>query len=186
MPFFGLKYIDNNNFLYLLWLRLFITALIIFTITQKEEETMQIERMAQVSDEVIQAFNRLIPQLTPHVSPPSYKDLLEMAVSDSTFIFIAWIPNLDGKIAGMATLGTYRTPTGFHGWIEDVVVDRDYRRQGIGKALTEACLAQAKKLGLQEVNLTSRPAREAANQLYQVMGFIKRETNVYRYPIDDP
>jgi ribosomal protein S18 acetylase RimI-like enzyme len=55
---------------------------------------------------------------------------------------------------------------------------------GIGKALTEACLEKAREIGLREVNLTSNPTREAANNLYQSMGFIQRETNVYRYPLD--
>jgi ribosomal protein S18 acetylase RimI-like enzyme len=31
------------------------------------------------------------------------------------------------------------------------------------------------------VDLTSRPSREAANRLYQRIGFERRETNVYRY-----
>ena len=70
-------------------------------------------------------------------------------------------------------------------WIEDVVVDREARRQGIGKALTEACLDHARKLGLREINLTSRSVRCAANQLYQAMGFILRETNLYRYSFDE-
>jgi ribosomal protein S18 acetylase RimI-like enzyme len=31
------------------------------------------------------------------------------------------------------------------------------------------------------VDLTSRPSREAANRLYRRIGFVQRETNVYRY-----
>jgi ribosomal protein S18 acetylase RimI-like enzyme len=34
------------------------------------------------------------------------------------------------------------------------------------------------------VELTSRPSREAANRLYQRLGFRLRETNVYRYSPD--
>ena len=145
---------------------------------------MHIELMTQVTDEVVDAFESLMSQLTRHVPSPLRKDLLEMAVSGFTFVFLARVPDANGKITGCATLGTYRSPTGLHGWIEDVVVDRDFRRRGIGKALTEACLSQAVKLGLREVNLTSRPARCAANQLYQSMGFIQRETNVYRFPLE--
>ena len=84
---------------------------------------------------------------------------------------------------GTATLAVFRTPTGVHGWIEDVVVDQAARRQGIGEGLTRACLDKARELGLDSVNLTSRPAREAANKLYRSMGFILRETNVYRYEL---
>ncbi len=144
---------------------------------------MNIALLDQVDDEVVQAFQRLMPQLTRYNPPPTREDLLEMAQSEQIFVFLAREHNQHGFIIGTATLGTFRTPTGVHGWIEDVVVDHDFRRLGIGKALTEACLDQARALGLREVNLTSRSARCAANQLYQAMGFIRRETNIYRYPI---
>lgn len=145
---------------------------------------MQIELMTQVNDEVSEAFERLIPQLTRYAALPTRSELLELAVSDFSFVFLARSQEENKKIIGSATLSTYLTPTGLHGWIEDVVVDKDYRRKGIGKALMDACLYQAKKLGLKEVSLTSRSSRCAANQLYQAMGFVKRETNVYRYPIN--
>ena len=146
---------------------------------------MNIALMDQVDDEIVQAFQRLMPQLTHHSPPPTRNDLIAMALSEQIFVFLAKVPDQDGVIVGTATLGTFRTPTGVHGWIEDVVVDQDYRRQGIGKALTEACLAQSRALGLRDVNLTSRSARCAANQLYQAMGFIQRETNIYRYTIKE-
>lgn len=145
---------------------------------------MYIELMEHVNDEIAAAFERLIPQLTRFSPPPTRDALVAMAESDSVFVFLARLPDQQGKIVGAATLATFRTPTGLHGWIEDVIVDRDARRKGIGKALTEACLAQARLLCLCEVNLTSRSTRCAANELYQAMGFIKRETNLYRYPLD--
>jgi ribosomal protein S18 acetylase RimI-like enzyme len=142
---------------------------------------MHIELMTQVSDEIVAAFARLIPQLTDFSPPPGREALAEMAGSGSTYVFLARLPDQHGEIAGSATLATFRSPTGLHGWIEDVIVDGRARRQGVGKALTEACLEKARALGLREVNLTSRATRCAANQLYQAMGFIQRETNLYRY-----
>lgn len=146
---------------------------------------MHIERMREVTDEIIAAFEKLMPQLTHHLPAPTRGELQEMAASQVTYVFFARLPDEHGQIVGSATLGIYRTPTGLHAWIEDVVVDRSARRQGIGKALTEACLEQARALGLREVNLTSRSARCAANLLYQSMGFIRRETNLYRYSLRD-
>jgi L-amino acid N-acyltransferase YncA len=146
---------------------------------------MHIELMDQVSDEIQAAFERLMPQLTPYSPPPTRDELAEMAASQATHVFLARLPDQNGEIVGAATLGTFRSPTGLHGWIEDVIVDQRARRQGIGKALTEACLDQARTLGVREVNLTSRSTRCAANQLYQAMGFIQRDTNLYRYPLLD-
>ena len=136
-----------------------------------------------VSLEIQKAFECLMPQLTKFSPPPSLPDLQVMIRSDSVSLFIARYPDREGPIVGTATLGTFQSPTGKHGWIEDVVVDKDYRHKGIGKALTEACLEKARELGLKEVNLTSNPSRVAANGLYQSMGFIQRETNIYRFPL---
>jgi ribosomal protein S18 acetylase RimI-like enzyme len=81
----------------------------------------------------------------------------------------------------MLTLVVFRIPTGIRAWVEDVVVDSSAGRRGAGEALTRAALELAGELGAQTVDLTSRPSREAANRLYQKVGFQARDTNVYRY-----
>ena len=145
---------------------------------------MYIHEMLQVNEEVFKSFKKLISQLSERNPPPNWEALEAMSASSETFVYIARQKNIDGEIIGSATLATFQTPTGVHGWIEDVIVDRDARRQGVGKALTQACLDKARDLGLREVNLTSRPSRVAANRLYQAMGFVGRETNVYRYALE--
>ena len=145
---------------------------------------MHIVEMTDVTQDVYKAFQLLIPQLTQHIPPPSKELLVEMAASEAVFVFLAREDDENGRILGSATLATFITPTGTHGWIEDVIVDRDARRRGIGRALTEACLEKARQISLREVNLTSRPSREAANKLYQELGFQQRETNVYRYSLE--
>ena len=144
---------------------------------------MIIEEMTHPTEEVYQAFQRLIPQLTQHSSPPSWEDLQIMAGSPGTAIFIAREDDEHQQIIGSVTLGLFQTPTGRHGWIEDVIVEEGARRQGVGNALTEACLQKARELGLREVNLTSRPARQAVNQLYTSLGFSRRKSNLYRYEL---
>jgi len=85
---------------------------------------------------------------------------------------------------GSLTLALFRIPTGVRAWIEDVVVDETVRGQGIGEALNGEALRIAKENGAGSVDLTSRPSREAANRLYQRLGFQTRETNVYRYTFE--
>ena len=89
----------------------------------------------------------------------------------------------DGTIVGVSTLAVFRIPTGLRAWIEDVIIDEAARGQGVGEALTRAMLDRARELGCATVDLTSRPSREAANRLYQRVGFEQRETNVYRYDL---
>jgi ribosomal protein S18 acetylase RimI-like enzyme len=139
-----------------------------------------IEKVTEVTLELLEAMLRLVPQLTHTHPPPTPEELDAVLLSESATLFIAR-DAASGIIVGMATLVLYRVPTGLRGYIEDVVVDGNTRGQGIGEALTKACLNAAKKAGAPQVNLTSHPGRLAANVLYRKMGFEPRNTNVYRY-----
>ena len=139
-----------------------------------------IEIAAESTDELVHAMAVLIPQLSKSNPPPSATDLAAIIQSEASVLFIA---RVDGKIAGALTLATFRIPTGVRAWIEDVVVDSEARGHGVGEALNMAAIAEARSRGAITVELTSRPSREAANRLYRRIGFVQRETNIYRYTI---
>ena len=142
--------------------------------------SVTVEIATQASDELVQAMLKLIPQLSSSNPPPSLKELDEIISSGSSVLFIARVKN---QIVGSLTLATFRIPTGIRAWIEDVVVDESARGHGVGEALNRAALDEAKRRGAITVELTSRPTREAANRLYLRLGFVLRETNVYRYTL---
>ena len=129
------------------------------------------------------AFARLIPQLSSSSAPPSAGELTDIARSEASHLLLARDEN--GRIVGSMTLVVFRIPPGVRAWIEDVVVDGDARGQGVGEKLNLRALDIARSLGAKTVDLTSRPSREAANRLYQRIGFVARETNVYRRSLDD-
>lgn len=131
-----------------------------------------------VDDELVAAFERLIPQLSSSSPPPTAATLAEIVDGDDTVLFIA---RAGDEIVGSLTLAFYRIPTGLKAWIEDVVVDGERRGMGIGEALNAAAIDAAERRGAKNVSLTSRPSREAANRLYRRIGFEPYETNVYRY-----
>jgi ribosomal protein S18 acetylase RimI-like enzyme len=95
-----------------------------------------------------------------------------------------FVAHHEGIIVGSLTLAVFTIPTGSRAWIEDVVVDESARGLGAGEALTMAALDAAKAKGATSVDLTSRPSREAANHLYLRLGFVARETNVYRFSLE--
>lgn len=142
--------------------------------------SVTVEIATQASDELVQAMQKLIPQLSSSNAPPSMMELDEIISSQSSVLFIARVEN---QIVGSLTLATFRIPTGVRAWIEDVVVDESVRGHGVGEALNLAALDEAKRRGAITVELTSRPSREAANRLYLRLGFVVRETNVYRYTL---
>jgi ribosomal protein S18 acetylase RimI-like enzyme len=139
-----------------------------------------VEIAQHVDDELVNAFTYLIPQLSSSNPPPSREHLAEMVQSPATLVLIA---RVDGRIAGSLTLAMFRIPTGLRAWIEDVVVDGDARGNGVGEALNLFAIEEACKRGAVTVDLTSRPSREAANRLYQRLGFVARDTNVYRFTL---
>jgi len=63
-------------------------------------------------------------------------------------------------------------------------VDQEARGKGVGTALMWHSMKIARRKGAEKVDLTSHPSREAANRLYQKMGFRLRGSNVYRYEFD--
>ena len=96
-----------------------------------------------------------------------------------TRIFVA--ENDAKQIVGCATLCVYESPTGRKASVEDVVVSSAYRGQGIGRALLQRIIDFAgSKLSPIDLHLTSNPSRMEANALYQALGFVWRDTNVYQ------
>lgn len=90
----------------------------------------------------------------------------------------------DGLMVGCATLCVCHTPEKVIGFVEAVVVAAECRGHHLGRRLMERVLSDAKGFGVQEIHLTSRPQRVAANGLYQALGFDKKETNVYQLKIE--
>lgn len=130
-----------------------------------------------------EALGRLLAQVSrsaPPLTPERVRDVLR---TPSTSILVA---RLDGDIVGMALLLTLTTLSGTSGYVEEVVVDEAARGQHISTALMRELLELAEQKGLRFVDLTSRPSREAANGLYRSLGFQLRETNSYRYKLNDP
>ena len=143
---------------------------------------MQIDTVTHVTDELLDALTRLIPQLkisSPRLTPDALAALLS---SDAVTLLTARTDaSASAAIVGMLTLIVYPVPTGVRARIEDVVVDESVRGQGIAVELVQRALEIARAKGADGVALTSNPRREAANRLYQKVGFTKWETNVYFY-----
>jgi ribosomal protein S18 acetylase RimI-like enzyme len=141
--------------------------------------TYEIRVADAVTPDLIEAFRRLVPQLSKSSPPPTEAQLAEMVAAEANDIVVAQEP--DGRIVGCLTLITFRIPTGIRCWIEDVVVDEAARGRGVGEALNRFTIELAHSKGARTLDLTSRPSREAANRLYQRLGFVRRDSNVYRF-----
>ena len=137
--------------------------------------------VTEVSDELVEALVRVLPQVSKRGGQLT-RDRVQLLIDNpATTIIVA---KLSGQIVGSATLVRLVTLVGQFGYIEEVVVDKAARGQGIGRELMHELVEIARRDGLDFVELTSRPSRGAANRLYQSVGFRLRETNVYRHALD--
>ena len=132
-----------------------------------------------MTPELVAAFRLLTPQLSRSAPAPGGHELAEMVRSPATILLMA--RDDERGLVGSLTLALFRIPTGVRAWIEDLVVDDASRGRGVAEILCREALNRASAAGARTVDLTSRPSRESANRLYRRLGFVERDTNVYRW-----
>jgi ribosomal protein S18 acetylase RimI-like enzyme len=142
---------------------------------------LQVEIVAEASQDLVDAFRRLLPQLSSAAAPLDVEAVGRILACDANTVLIA----RDGDtIVGTLTLVMFPVPSGLRARIEDVVVDHAARGRGVAGLLTHEALRLARQAGARTVDLTSRPDRAAANRLYERMGFRPRKSSVYRLPLE--
>jgi ribosomal protein S18 acetylase RimI-like enzyme len=141
---------------------------------------VDVEVLSEVSDEVVEAFGRLLPQLSTNAKRLDKAALSAIVATAASTVLVA---RVDKEIVGTLTLATFAIPTGVRAWIEDVVVDEAARGKQVASRLIDEAIKIARQAGARTVDLTSRPSRESAGRLYERLGFEQRETRMYRYKL---
>jgi ribosomal protein S18 acetylase RimI-like enzyme len=150
---------------------------------------VHVEVLREVTDETVEAFGRLLPQLSRSAPALDHDALSAVVGCPTNTVLVARADGVNGEpgeIIGTLTLAIFPIPTGWRAWIEDVVTDEAARGQGVGTALTREALRLAAEHGARTVDLTSRPSREAAGRLYERNGFMRRESRLYRFTVAKP
>ena len=106
------------------------------------------------------------------------EELLNNALNDANVH--VYVIRDEGHIVATGTLCIKHTLEFSIADIESVVVSSKCRGRGYGKELMTAMIEAAKSFKVHHIQLTSRPARIAANGLYQELGFERYETNCYK------
>lgn len=143
---------------------------------------VSIIRVEKITEVIVEAVNRLLSQLVTSKSINlSENELNEIVLSESSDIFLMYF---NDNIIGMFTLASYITPSGRKYWLEDVVIDKDFRGKSLGRKLVNEAIIMLSDKGKSTLLLTSKPSRIAANRLYLSLGFNLKETNVYKMDFD--
>ena len=141
---------------------------------------VDVEVLNEITDEVVEAFSRLLPQLSTTAKQLDSAKLSAIVASPASTVLLA---RLDKQIVGTLTLVTFTIPTGGRAWIEDVVVDEAARGRQVATTLIDEAIRIARQFGARTVDLSSRPSRESAGRLYERVGFQQRDTRMYRYKL---
>jgi GNAT superfamily N-acetyltransferase len=136
---------------------------------------MRVEHVTEATEEIVEMFRSLLPQLTEARTPPTLAQLHDV-VSNQTLLVAR---DDDGRILGTLTFVLYRVASGVKGRIEDVIVDESARGRGVGETLVHKGMRLANEAGVLMLELTSMPYRQSANRLYKRLGFVRKPTNVY-------
>ena len=121
-------------------------------------------------------INNLMHELSP--TSICNDDLLKNALNDANVH--VYVIRDSGHIVATGTLCIKHTLEFTIADIESVVVSSKCHSRGYGKELMTAMIEAAKKMNVHHIQLTSNPARVAANRLYQELGFERYETNCYK------
>lgn len=141
---------------------------------------MEIIRLQSVTDAQIGEILALMRELDPEIAVTP--EMVRRAVEAPGTHFFALMD--DARIVGCVSLCVFHSPMGCKAHIEDVVVLAEYRGRQLGRRLVEHLIEYARtELKNVDLYLTSRPHRVAANELYQSLGFRRKETNVYKLEI---
>ncbi|WP_144312318.1 GNAT family N-acetyltransferase [Terriglobus saanensis] len=110
----------------------------------------------------------------PHWLEADYRALVEVGVSG--------VAEIEGVLAGFIC-GRVLLP-GLEAELESIVVAKKYRRQGVGKALSDWLLHA---IAAKEVRLEVRESNAAARSMYRAMGFedVGLRRGYYSQPVED-
>ena len=145
-------------------------------------QNIRVERISSITETLASSLANLLTELSAMAPRPNVDEIKRILYSDVVHVFVAYD---DDVPAGMLTLVCVTLLSGKKCIIEDVIVSAEFRRRGIASELIRSAVAYSRINGSRYVDLTSRSERVAANALYRQLGFVERQTNVYRLALLD-
>lgn len=150
--------------------------------------------------ELAEVISKFLPYLTTSGNQQVTIRYLQAVLAQPLSHLLVAFDGFGDRAVGMCNVICVLTPDGLHSYLHSVVVHPDFRRQGWGERLVscaiqvvEECVVFASMPTILE--FTSKPKREAANAMYQKMGFKlvaaavpddEDGTNLYRMRIPLP
>ena len=121
---------------------------------------------------------------SPHWTRQDYERVLR-ATEDGPLVAGAWVAEGQAGLRGFSVVRWVRGEPAAE--VENLAVAQGYRREGIGRALLEACLHWGAGCGASAVRLEVRRSNIAARTLYKNAGFVAAgvRPGYYAQPVED-
>ena len=131
-----------------------------------------------VDNGLVQAVDRLVVQLSDAASSPGRWEFDQILADPGVVLLVA---EAGALIVGILALVIFRTPTGVHSRIGDLIVD-EFEATGVSERLIKRAIRSASSRGAQTLDASATSHTDAA-AIYERLGFERRSTNAYRYKI---
>ncbi len=97
--------------------------------------------------------------------------LAEMSANPQVYYNL--VCEVDGRVSGFLSLIFYRSlfHTGGTALINELVVDRNLRGRGLGRQLVEAAMGEARRRGMDEIEVGTEKDNLSAQDFYRKTGF---------------
>ena len=144
-----------------------------------------VEVLTTYSQEDAVAIGHLLPFLSDSFSgePVDQQVLHDIIASPYHDQLVARTSS--GTVVGTLTISlTMGTGVLRKAWLEDFVVDPGAQGGGVGGKLWDAMVDWCHSRGINKLDFTSHPTREAAQHFYLKHGAVVRDTNYFRKTID--
>ena len=144
--------------------------------------------VTEFSEEVLETVQRLLAQYTPNRSAFLKYTLCTILDSSSAHLFFLRPDHIEpgedpNQVWGMVTVNICQTCSTPRAWVDDFVIDENYRRHGLAHTMMDQVLKFAHYIGAPAVMLTASSRRVAGNAFCKNFGFKTYDTNVYIYPL---
>lgn len=142
---------------------------------------MDIEIRKIESDDLNRVFELLNELYQNKIKFSKFEEIYKIKLIDKNSYYIVALIN--NKIIGVLTseiqLKLHREKK--QSFIEDLIVDKEYRNKGVGKELLKDAVNYAKDIDCEVIELTSYINNEKAHRFYEKNGFIKHSYKFKQY-----
>ena len=135
-----------------------------------------IKKISRFSEKTLKDLNNLLLQISTSGYQMDSTRLKKVIKNKNTYLMALYEGE---KIIGTITLVSVFQIRDHKGYVENFVIDENYRGRKLGRKMISYITELAKRIKIEKLELKSESHRVVANMLYKKLGFNVVSANVY-------